>query len=126
MNKKNIALIIQISLILTLSIVLFSTYRAIQNDQQIFGQLTSGIVSGDNACPSVIKRTCCDVSYCTKVEVCPLLPRECNSQNDLKFCFQYSWKNIPKGQPGMCSSCGSTDADIVTYKKYIECASKNK
>lgn len=126
MNKKNTALIIQITLVLTLAIVIFSTYKAIQSDQRISSELTAEAIPAEGACPPIAKRTCCDVSYCTKVEACPPLPMECNSQNDLKFCFQYSWKNIPKGRPGMCNYCNSANLDAITYKTYKECVPKSK
>lgn len=124
MNKKKTALIIQISLVLALGVIIFSTYKAIQNDQSLTSETETVPTIQDAACPTMAKRTCCYVSYCTKVQECPPLPLECNSQNDLKFCFQYSWKNIPKGRPGMCNYCNSANIDTITYKVSRECIQK--
>lgn len=97
---------------------------AIQNDKSLASSFGKSIHPSDSACPALSARTCCDVSYCRQIQSCPPLPLECNSQNDLKFCFQYSWKNISNDRPGLCKDCNSANLDAITYKTYQACALK--
>ncbi len=120
MSKKNIAYIIQGTLILAILAIGLITYNSVENDQRL-RENKFGPAGASAACPPSQKRACTQGAYSTKPINCPVVADECNSQSNLKFCFIYSWKeNRPTGD---CRNCDGSTVELFSERVYMECNS---
>lgn len=121
MNKKKIiAITIQVTLLITIVLIGFFTYKSVEKDN--IALETKVLDWGSAACPTLKKRACVEESYTKEPISCKPLPDECNSQNDLKFCFQYTWKQNRK--VSYCRMCSGNNVDMFNDRVFVTCKNK--
>lgn len=113
LKKRKIALFIQFTLIVSIAVVFFITFRSIQSDSNQTNNM-GGLQNSLDGCPARIIRKCCSRVYCSEVNECPLTLNECNLQKDLTSCLQYQWKDT--SSPGLCKNCDQINSDSITLK----------
>lgn len=124
MSKKTLAYIIQGALLLAVVIIGVITYKSVERDQKALEKRLSP-VGHTAACPPSQRRTCTEESYSTKPVSCTIRRDECNSQNDLKFCFIYTWKEGKSN--GDCHDCDGANLENSSNRVFTECnGSKEK
>lgn len=119
-KKKFIAITIQVTLLITIVCIGYFTYKAVEKDNLALE--TKVIEWGNAACPAFKKRACVEESYTTEPIKCKPMADECNSQNDLKFCFQYTWKQNRK--VSYCRMCSGTNFDYYNDRTLVTCKTK--
>lgn len=119
--EKKIAKIIQLMLVVIIFFISYSTYQSIKNNSSD-NKNHSKLDGSESSCPARIKRVCIGSFYSSQDSECQLESDECNFQNNLKFCYQYSWKN--KSTPNYCRDCNGQGEEKSIDKILIECKAK--